>query len=96
MCVVSMVMDHFRDNWEPRIQPLGPSFPNNNLNPLTEALKNMEPKITDAEIREFRKLLERAREYDKKNSEPECEMQEKKDALIAIAKQLGVDISFID
>lgn len=33
--------------------------------------------ITDEEINEFRQLMERAREYDKRNSEPHCEDGEK-------------------
>ncbi len=85
MCVVSMIMDHYKDKWEPS-QPfvLGGVFP-----PLSPTLP------TPQEMEEFRKLLERAREYDKKNNEPDCELQEKKDALLAIAKKLGIDISFV-
>jgi hypothetical protein len=53
------------------------------------------PTITAEEIAEFRQLLERAREYDKRNSEPECELEEKKAAVRQIAKQLGVEINFL-
>ena len=84
MCVVSMVMDHYRDKWSPLTQP---SYP---------TITNREPAITDAEIREFRELLNRAREYDKRNNEPECEMESKKEAVRNLAKILGVDVSFID
>lgn len=48
------------------------------------------------EIEDFKKLLDRAREYDKKNSEPECEMESKKLLLKSIADKLEVDISFVD
>ena len=50
---------------------------------------------TRDEIEEFRKLLERAREYDRRNGEPDCELDEKRQAILAIAKQLGVEISFL-
>lgn len=104
MCVVSMVMDHYRDKW----WPLTPNYPSTsplqqpNLNPidwdkvLNPHEANKEPAITDAEIREFRSLLERAREYDKKHHEPECEDAGKKAALKEIAKIMGINIDFID
>jgi hypothetical protein len=94
MCVVSMVMDHYRDRWEPWTQPPSPVSPP--LSPRDFAqLLQPKPTITPEEIAEFRKLLERAREYDKRNSEPECELEEKKVALKAIAAKLGVEIAFL-
>lgn len=94
MCVYSMIMDHYQDKWTPAIPfipnslPYSPSLP---YIPPTIAI----PYITKEEIEEFRKLLERAREYDKKNNEPDCELQEKKDALKALAEKLGIKIDFI-
>ena len=80
MCVVSMVMDHYNQRWNELIQqPYQPNFPR-------------EPVITDAEIREFRKLLDRAREYDKRNNEPDCELEVKKKQLLDLAKELGMEI----
>ena len=52
--------------------------------------------ISQEEVDEFRRLLDRAREYDLKNNEPDCEMDEKRQALKKIAKSMGVDISFVD
>jgi hypothetical protein len=51
------------------------------------------PQISPEEVAEFRRLLDRAREYDKKNNEPECEMTEKVALLQKIAAALGVDLS---
>ncbi len=85
MCVVSMIMDGYHDNWgrrkltEPWIAP--PIYPS-------------PPLITPQEVEEFKRLLERAREYDKKNHEPDCELQEKKDKLSKLAEELGVKIVF--
>ncbi len=53
------------------------------------------PAISKEEIKEFRELLERAREYDKRNNEPSCELQEKKEKLLGIVKLLGVEIDFL-
>jgi hypothetical protein len=50
--------------------------------------------IPQSDIDEFYRLLERAREYDRKNREPDCEMEEKKAAVKKIAEQLGVTIQF--
>lgn len=93
MCVVSMVMDHYHEKWTPLwtqpLQPAQPSVPIWTQPPPT-------PKILQEEVDEFRRLLKRAREYDRRMGEPDCELAEKKDALKKIAKALGVDISFVD
>lgn len=110
MCVVSMITEHYQDRWipfVPRPWEIGPTnisypppqSPNVDLDKFNLFIKNLQPKeplITPEEVAEFRRLLERAREYDKRNNEPHCELAEKKTALKAIAAQLGVDISFID
>jgi hypothetical protein len=107
MCVVSMIMDHYRDRWEPRIPRTDDPFyyppapvplrPQQQWDPkdLQQFMAPKPPAITPEEIAEFRKLLDRAREYDKRNNEPECELAEKRDAVLAIAKALGVEISFL-
>lgn len=97
MCVVSMVMDHYWDKWTPQVPiPLPRQFPLDWTSPPTITVTHSPPSITPEEISEFRTLLERAREYDKRNSEPNCELQEKKDRLKALAKDLGFNIDFID
>lgn len=63
---------------------------------VTPPAPAQKPLVSDEEIAEFRRLLDRARDYDKRNSEPDCELAEKRDALKVIAKALGVDISFVD
>lgn len=82
MCTVSMIMDHYRDTWQPRTDwgQLG--------SPVW-------PLISAEEIAEFKKLLERAREYDKRHNEPDCELDSKKQTLLDLAKQLGVEINFL-
>lgn len=85
MCVVSLVTDHYTDKWKQLIP-----IPFDNGAPTVYT-----PAITAEEIQEFRKLLERAREYDKRNNEPECELAEKRETLKKIAKQLGVEIEFL-
>src|SRR5687768_2146887 len=103
MCTVSMIMDHYRDKWtQPPYWPQQPYFPppptkeiDIDMGKIAEFLKPKPPAITPEEIEEFRRLLDRAREYDKRNNEPDCELDEKRQAVKAIAKQLGVEISFL-
>jgi len=45
---------------------------------------------------QFEDLVKRAAEYDKNNNEPNCELEEKKQALRVIAKEMGVKIRFLD
>lgn len=87
MCVVSMVTDHFTDRWtSPLYQPryIRPGLP-----PLPP-----QRQITLEEIDEFHKLLERAREYDRRTGQPDCELAEKKAKLQRLAQELGVTIYF--
>lgn len=53
------------------------------------------PVITAEEIAEFRKLLERAREYDRKHNQPDCELEEKRMKIRELATTLGVEIDFL-
>lgn len=80
MCVVSMITDHYIDKWKELKPPI--EWPYNNP-------------ITQDEIEELRKLLEKAKEYDKKTGQPDCELDSKRQALKEIAKELGVEIAFL-
>lgn len=101
MCVVSMVMDHYTevmDHYTDKFNDyLNPPniLPQQTPIPLPQPQINLEPRISDAEIREFKQLLERAREYDKKNNEPECELESKKNLVKELAEKLGVKIDFL-
>lgn len=93
MCVVSMVMDHYWEKWAPQTpapMPPAPYYP-----PIAPFVipANIP---TQEEIDEFRALLARAREYDRKHNEPDCDNEPKKKALKDLAKTMGIDISFVD
>lgn len=85
MCSVSMVMDHHQAIWTQRLDQTR----------LTQLDQQQMPNITRQEIAEFKKLLERAREYDKRNNQPDCELEEKKNKVRELAEQLGVKIDFL-
>ncbi len=80
MCVVSMISDHYFDKWSPRQSGTVTTFPD---------------LPTQKEIDEFRELLRKAREYDKANNQPDCELQSKKDRLLKLAEELGIKIDFL-
>lgn len=88
MCVVSMVMQHKYEEWQRLLEPIPtPVFiPHPVIVPR---------QITPEEIDEFRRLLERARQYDRDNNEPDCETEEKRRQLKDLAKKLGVKIEFV-
>lgn len=97
MCSVSMIMDWKDDEWRrryfsiPTPVPLPfPVYPPEKWQPTPAA-----PMPTQEEIDEFRRLLDRAREYDRKNNEPDCELEEKRQKLRDLAETLGVEISFV-
>lgn len=90
MCMVSMIMDHYWDKWQqPQYVPVPvvhhAIFPGS-LAPL--------PKVPiQEEIDEFHRLLRRAREYDAKHNQPDCELEEKKQKLLKLAEELGIKIT---
>jgi hypothetical protein len=92
MCTYSLIVDHYRDRWTPLV-PQPQTWPNTSpqIGQIT-----FQPLVSPEEVAEFRRLLDRAREYDRTHNQPNCELDEKKKALKALAQQLGVDISFID
>ena len=93
MCVYSLIADHYIDKWNRWIptptspQPLQPIYiplPAPTISPLTQE-----------EVDDFRKLLERAKKYDEENGEKDCELDSKKQKLKDLAKMLGVEIDFV-
>lgn len=74
MCVFSMVSDWGRDRWPQRAEPFDPT-PTWPLVPTPTFIPAPLPSKEDWE--EFKKLLDRAREYDKKNQESDCPDPEK-------------------
>jgi hypothetical protein len=89
MCVYSMIVDHKIYEWERR----GPWLTYPDDNPVAPYAPTVSA-ITPEEIEEFRRLLNRAREYDKANNQKDCEMEEKKEKLKKLAEELGVVIDF--
>lgn len=109
MCVYSMIEDHYLDKWRnppyqwpkypyiPPVEPEEDAAKQAAQRAMLEELSRQKPKLpTQEEIDEFRKLLERAREYDKRMNQPDCENDDKRKALKDIASHWGIDISFID
>lgn len=90
MCVVSMIMEHKTWEWE-KLLP-GPTYPLPYPYPYQPSPT---PLITSEEVEEFRRLLERAREYDKKMGQPDCELDQKRKKLKELAELIGVEIEFV-
>lgn len=95
MCVVSMIMDDYKEDWSrkyPWTITTGGTYPTP-TNP---------PAVDQATIDEMRKDIERlkrqveaAKEYDTRNNEPECGLEEKRKVLQDIAKAFKLEIDFL-
>ena len=96
MCVTSMVGDHYRDytfpnkTYWPKVEIWPGSTP-----PATPAITRAEFDDLKKTVLEMKELLLRAKTYDEKNNEPNCEMEEKVELLKKVAKLVGVDLSEI-
>ena len=79
-----MIGDHFNDKWkQPPYQQIFTNIPDVSRAEF-EALKK--------EVEEMKVLLKRAKEYDEKNNEPNCEIEEKMAMLRKFADAVGIDL----
>ena len=86
-----MIYDHYDDSWNERIRKIQENEEINKQFGGEPYFPSKTPLIPQRDIDEFYKLLERAREYDKRNNEPDCEMESKKEKIRDLAKQLGIE-----
>jgi hypothetical protein len=89
-------MDGFYNKWKPQRPsptwpPLDSPFP-----PLAPAPSVSPVNIpSQEEIDEFRRLLEKARQQDEAEGNPDCGTEEKKKLIRELADQLGIKIDFV-
>lgn len=62
---------------------------------VREALEIAHLMPTREEIEEFRRVVEEARAQDKAEGNPDCEMEEKRQAVKQLADLFGVEIEFV-
>ncbi len=93
MCVVSMIGDHYNDKWKdlfPNI-PISPTPPYNQRSIFPEITRE-EFNQLKKEVEDLKELLKRAKIYDEKNNEPNCEIETKMAFLREVAKFVGIDL----
>ncbi len=88
MCIYSYVVDQKFDEWEKYLNK------HKDVNPMPLPYIPIPQLPSQEEINEFHELLRRARKYDKKHNEPDCEVEEKKEKLRKLAQELGITIDF--
>lgn len=101
MCVYSMIGDAFDDSWK-RKYPNQPIMPNTGGS-ASNIFHWPDPKAIEAirkdidyvkkELELLKDLLKRAIKYDEKMNQPECEMEQKIEAIRKVAEIAGVDLS---
>ena len=96
MCTVSMVGDHYRDIWKDKPfwpqPPYSPYIPLPNQTTPFNGVSREEFNELKRQVEEMKLLLARAKEYDERNNEPECEVAEKMELLRKIAALVGVNL----
>lgn len=91
MCVVSMVGGFYQDRW-PKQYPWIIPQPYIDNTPLPQSPSQAEFDALKEEVKVMKELLAKAKEYDEKNGEPDCEIEEKMKFLKQVAKAVGVDL----
>ena len=108
MCVVSAMGDHYNDKWKdlypwPNGTGTNPYelYPPIKPKPLDniDLSKYFQREVTKQEfddlkkeVEEMKKILTLAAEYDKKNNEPHCEMEDKVAVLKRMAELFGISL----
>lgn len=95
MCVVSFVGDHYQNKFD---QPFYPWYQQTSTDTGQKTIKLNRPVSSEEfeklqkEVQELKELLIKAKEYDERNNEPNCEMEDKIKLLREIGKIVGVDL----
>lgn len=87
----------------PHIEPIPQKVTDDYIKWLDDYIKHDRPAPTRKEFEDLQKnfdnlkkeVLERAAEYDKRNNEPDCEVEEKVNLLRQVAKLVGVNIEIL-
>lgn len=91
MCVVSMIGDHFQEKWtQPNYEWI-----KYYINDPNTPVSKLEFEALKKEVEEMKQLLIKAKKYDEKNNEPNCEMENKVKFLKLVAEAMGVDLKNI-
>lgn len=85
MCTVSMIGEHFGEKFTQ------PDYPQIWTRPAA-AVSREEFDRLRADVEEMKKLLLRAKDYDRRSGQPDCEMADKVALLKKVAEFVGVDL----
>ena len=85
-----MVTDWQLDKWRQKIYTLPPTVPNTYV--FNPGISKEDFEAFRKEFLEFKDLVKRALKYDVDNNQPDCEVDDKVNAVRKIAEQLGIDM----
>ena len=89
MCAVSMIGDHYTQKWQQGAGGAG-GFGTTQIvypPPSREEFDALKKEVLD-----MKELLKRAKEYDEKTHQKDCETEQKLELLRQVAKAVGVDL----
>ena len=89
MCTTSMVGDHYSEKYRDHFNLPGINW--TGALPAVYVQKH-EFDALKREVEDMKKLLLRAKDYDERNGEPHCEMDEKVALLKRVAELVGVNL----
>jgi hypothetical protein len=92
MCTVSMVGDHYMKIWPKRYPWVEPTPPRQNQTFVLDYVPRAEFDALRREVEDMKALLARAKDYDERNGEPDCEIDEKMAFLRKAAELVGIDL----
>lgn len=99
MCVMSMITDHYRDKWSPYWdQQNSPKWPD--MTPYVNPSKTVtftpvgrsELDALRKEVEEMKALLKKAKVYDERTGQADCEMADKVAFVKKVAAAVGVSL----
>ena len=95
MCTVSMIGDQWQRDFTPRFPPQIPYDRIDLEEYKLPEISRAEFEELKEEMRELKKLLLAAKEYDEKTGQPDCETDDKMALIKAVAEAVGVDFDSV-
>jgi len=95
MCTVSMIGDQWQRDFAPRFPQKPPYDPIDLTDYKLPEISRAEFEELKEEMRELKKLLLAAKEYDEKTGQPDCEADDKVALIKAVAEAVGVDFDSV-
>lgn len=92
MCVISMISDVYRRQWEDKLPKEIFDLNEKNFDDVAKYVSKVDFDALKKEVEMLKQLLVEAKKYDERTNQPDCEQSEKVEIIRKVAELVGVDL----